>query len=70
MTSFVEITAEIGCLTLPFSDLMSLKEGDVLTLDKCATDELTLKIAEIPKFKGMPGYSRGNQAIRVTKTIT
>jgi flagellar motor switch protein FliM len=70
MTSFVEVTADIGSLTLPFSDLMSLKEGDVLTLDKCSADELIVKIEDVPKFKGLPGYSRGNQAIRVTRTIT
>jgi flagellar motor switch protein FliM len=70
MTSFVEVSAEIGTTTVPFSDLMSLKEGDVLTLNTCATDDLIVKIEEVPKFKGLPGYSRGNQAIRVTRTVT
>jgi flagellar motor switch protein FliM len=70
MTSFVEVSAEIGTTTVPFSDVMSLKEGDVLTLNTCATDDLIVKIEDVPKFKGLPGFSRGNQAIRVTKTIT
>jgi len=70
MGSTVEVSAEIGQATLPFGDLMSLKPGDVLTLNRATTDDLTVKVEEVPKFGGAPGYSRGNQAIRITKALT
>ena len=70
MSSGVYIFAEVGTVTLTFSDLMNLKEGDVLTLNKCSTDEMLVKIADVPKYSGLPGYSRGNQAIRISKILT
>ena len=70
MSSSVEVTAELGTITLTFSDLMSLHEGDVLTLNKSTTDDLVVKVEELPKFTGRPGNSRGNQAISITKVIT
>lgn len=70
LSSAVTVSADVGTLQLTFSDLMSLQEGDVLTLDKSTTDELTVNVEEVPKFKGRPGYSRGSQAIRVTKVLT
>ena len=69
-TSTVEISAEVGKATLTFSDLMGLKEGDVLTLNKSTSDDLLIKVEDVTKFYGQPGYSRGNQAIRITKVIT
>jgi len=68
-TSTVEVSAEIGKATLTFSDIMNLKEGDVLTLNKSTSDDLLIKVEDVPKFSGQPGYSRGNQAIRITKVI-
>ena len=70
MGSPVEVTAEIGKTTVTFSDLMSFKEGDVLTLNTSTTDELVVKVEEVPKFRGLPGYSRGNQSIKITKIVT
>jgi len=66
----VTVTAEIGNAILTFSDLMNLHEGDVLTLNKSTTDDLVMKVEEVPKFSGQAGYSRGNQAIRITKVLT
>ena len=68
--STVDVSAEIGKVTLTFSDLMGLKEGDVLTLNKSTSDDLVIRVEDVPKFGGQPGYSRGNQAIRITKVIT
>jgi len=69
MNSAVEVVAEVGKINLTFSDLMSLKEGEVLTLGKCAADDMLIAVEDVTKFKGLPGYSRGNQAIRITKII-
>jgi flagellar motor switch protein FliM len=70
MTSGVEVTAEIGTATLTFAEMMSLKQGDVLTLSKSTSDDLAIKVESVSKFMGRPGYSRGNQAIRITKLLT
>jgi len=69
MNSAVEVVAEVGKINLTFSDLMSLKEGEVLTLGKCAADDMLIAVEDVTKFKGLPGYSRGNQAIRITNII-
>ncbi len=68
MDSSVEIAAEIGEVELPFGELMNLNIGSVIPLGKFITDELIVKVEGIPKFFGVPGYSRSNQAIKVTKT--
>ncbi len=65
----LKLTAEIGKAELTFGDLMNLKVGAVLSLNKCISDELIVKVEDIPKFKGAPGYSRGNQAIKLTKVL-
>ncbi len=70
MSSAVTVTAEIGGLTLTFGDLMSLKEGDVLTLNTSTTDDLVISVEDKPKFGGRPGFSRGNQAVRIMKMLT
>jgi flagellar motor switch protein FliM len=69
MGSKVELSTEIGQAVLAFGDLMKLKVGDVITLNRSTTDELLVKVEDVPKFKGVPGFSRGNQAIRVTKIL-
>lgn len=68
--STVEVSAEIGQTSLMFGELMSLKVGDVFTLNKSTSDSLTIKVQDVPKFGGVPGYSRGNQAIRINKIVT
>lgn len=70
MSSSVGLVAEVGRLWLSCSDLMSLKEGDVLMLNKCVSDEMQLTVENVPKFLGMPGYSRGNQAVRISKILS
>lgn len=68
--SSVRVVAEIGTLAMTFGDLMSLNVGDVLTLNRASSDELTVRIEDVPKFAGVPGYSRGNQAIKITRVNT
>lgn len=69
MDSSVGIVTEIGRVELTFGELMKLEVGSVINLGKSTSDELTVNVEGIPKFSGVPGYSRGNQAIKITKTI-
>ncbi|KAF0122591.1 MAG: flagellar motor switch protein FliM [bacterium] len=66
MDSHVEVVAEVGRVEIPFWDLMSLEVGSVISLGKSITDELVIRVEDIPKFSGVPGYSRGSQAIKIT----
>jgi flagellar motor switch protein FliM len=65
--SYVDLSVEVGRATLPVGDLMHLEVGDVITLGKAAVEELEVKVGSVTKFKGLPGYSRGNQAVKITK---
>ena len=65
----VQLSAEIGRLDLTFGDIMKFEIGNVLNLGKSSTDELILKVEDLPKFKGYPGFSRGNQAMKLTEEV-
>jgi flagellar motor switch protein FliM len=65
--SRVNVTAEIGKVHLTLSEILDLKEGNVISLGKAIKDELAISVEGVKKFSGIPGYSRGNQAIKVTK---
>jgi flagellar motor switch protein FliM len=66
MDSPVEITAELGTAEITFGNLMNLDTGSVINLGKSLPDESVIKVEGIQKFRGMPGYSQGNQAIKIT----
>jgi flagellar motor switch protein FliM len=67
MDSYIEVVAEIDSVEFTFGELMNLEIGSVINLSKSVSDEFAIKVEEVPKFSGMPGYSRGNQAIKITK---
>ncbi|MBI4620040.1 MAG: flagellar motor switch protein FliM [Desulfobacterales bacterium] len=66
MDSHVELVAEVGRVEIPFGEMMNLDVGSVITLGKSITDEFVIRVEDIPKFSGVPGYSRGSQAIKIT----
>ena len=61
----VELTVELGRTEIRSGDLLKLKVGDVLTLDKDVSDYLVAMVEGVPKFKGRPGIYRGAKAFRV-----
>lgn len=65
----VELLAELGTATIKGRDLLQLEVGDVLLLEQEVQHPVTASIEGIPKFKGMPGISKGNQAFQVTEVI-
>jgi flagellar motor switch protein FliM len=69
MGMHVNVTAEIGSIVLNFADVINFEPGTILNLGKSITDELVVKVENSPKFKGVPGVSRGNQSIKLTKVI-
>jgi flagellar motor switch protein FliM len=69
LTTEIELVTELGTSTITPQELMKFKAGDTLMLGNDVTDPLTLKVEQIPKFKGFPGVSRGNKAVQLTETI-
>ncbi len=66
----LECSVEMGAAAITLQDFLHLAPGDTIMLDKDVRSEITVKIAGIPKFLGVPGVSRGNKAIRISKCIT
>lgn len=67
--SQVTVQVEIGSAELTVKELMNMEKGDVLPLSTSVNDELTLKVEGVPKMKGIPGYFRGNQGIKITQIL-
>lgn len=65
----VNLSVEIGSITINFKDLMNFEPGNVINLGKSVLDELIVKVENSPKFRGVPGVSRGNQSIKLTGVI-
>ncbi len=61
----VDFTVELGRARLDSGELLKLKVGDVLQLDKDVNDFLIGMVEGVPKFKGRPGIYRGAKAFRV-----
>ncbi len=55
--------------TIKTKDFLSLKTGDVMTLDSNPSEEALVKIEGTPKFYGYVGSYRGNRAVRITRPI-
>jgi flagellar motor switch protein FliM len=69
MDSYFELTAEIGSVEITLEELLNLEVGSIINLGKPIDEELTIKVEDIPKFKGRPGYSRGSQAVKITRVL-
>jgi flagellar motor switch protein FliM len=61
----VDFTVELGHAHLLSGDLLDLRVGDVLTLDKDVNEVLVAMIEGVPKFRGRAGMYRGNRAFKV-----
>ncbi len=68
-TSEVEVKVELGKRHLMVQDLLRLKVGDVLNLEKEVAEPLTVQIQGVPKFLGKPGICGGNRAIQIEEKI-
>lgn len=53
--------------TVPLSDLLDLKEGDIIPIKY--PDEITVFAEDVPVLKGIYGAHKGNKAIKVTRII-
>ncbi len=60
------ISVELGSTTITVGELLDLRDGDVIRLDRNAEGELPVRAGKRARFVGRPGTLGGNRAIQVT----
>ena len=65
-----DIRGVLGQTEKTLREIRKLKKGDVLILGQDAVSAIPVYIQEVPKFKGMMGVFRGNNAVRLTKDLS
>ena len=65
----VKITALIGETQLTIRDMLQLKKGDVLVLDKLADSDLVIDVGGKPKYLGSVGLVGSNKSIQIKSII-
>jgi flagellar motor switch protein FliM len=69
-TAGIDVTANLGHVQISTGEVMNLKKGDVIPLDRYVSDPLDIMIEGVPKFRGKPVTYRGSQAIQISNIIT
>ena len=66
----IPLVAEVGNLTLPMKDVMTLRPGNVIRLSGTRVgDPMVLKLGNRPKFECRPGVVGKKIAVQVTRKI-
>jgi flagellar motor switch protein FliM len=65
----VPVSAELGSADISIQDFLMLDLGDVIELNQAIDRPLTIKIGDIPKFKGQPGKANKKLAIQILDTL-
>lgn len=66
----VEISVEIGEVTLSFSEIMEMKKGQIIKLGNTTIrDDFTFKVGDRPKFKCRPGRVGSHLAVQIGESI-
>ncbi len=65
----LRLSAQIGETRLSMRDLLQLRTGDVLVLDKPADSDLVVKVGGRPKFLGRVGVVGRSKSIQLTSLI-
>ena len=60
------ISVELGSTQISVRELMELREGDVIRLDRSVDSDLTILAGTRARFTGRPGTLSGNRAVQVT----
>lgn len=65
----VEVSAELGQITLEMRDFINFQVGDIIDLPWAPSDLLNVYVEGHPKYRGQAGVRNGNKAVRVTGTF-
>jgi flagellar motor switch protein FliM len=66
----VEVVVEFGKTQITAHQLLTLKVGDVLSLEKEVSDPLIAKVQGVPKFSGKAGLYGSNKAFQIDGKIS
>ncbi len=64
----IEIESSLTNVSLSLTDVLSLKEGDIIPIEM--PEDVTVVSGDIPLFKGQYGTHAGNAAIKINKLIS
>jgi len=67
LESRVDMMVELGRTEVELKKVIDMKAGDVIMLDRFATDPLPVFVEGIMKFRGHPGIYKGNHSVQITK---
>jgi flagellar motor switch protein FliM len=66
----VKVNAELGKNpNSTFRTLINLHEGDIIKLNTGPQDPVTVMVQKVPKYQGLSGVVKGNQAVQITKLL-
>lgn len=63
----IDMKVELGNSFITVGEMLALGRGDVIVLDKKVSQDLTVRVGEQVKFKGLPGKKNSNLAVRITE---
>jgi flagellar motor switch protein FliM len=65
----VEVTGELGRTKYTVRQILDLKTGDVILLDRRTDDDIAVLLEGTPKFMGKFGIHRSAYAVKITRDI-
>ncbi len=69
MGTEVLLEAILPPLTMSVGEVLELKEGDFIPLDRRAGESVIVKVSGVPMFRGILGESAGKKAVKITSLI-
>jgi flagellar motor switch protein FliM len=69
MSSKVELIVELGRSEVSGKEIVDLKKGDVIMLDRYRVDPLDIFVEGVQKLTAFPGVYKGSSAIQIAGTI-
>jgi len=69
MSSRVELIVELGRTEVNAKEVVDLKEGDVIMLDRYRVDPLDVYVEGVQKLTAFPGIFKGSSAIQISGKI-
>ena len=63
------MTGLLGETTLTLRELLELEEGDIVRTNIPISGEIQLQIGGKTRVWGRPGVSKGNMAVKVSRTV-
>ena len=67
--TLLSLEVEFGNSTLSFSQLIKLKIGDVMILDKKIGDEVRVSVEKKHMFNGVTGVANNHKAVKITNRV-